>query len=103
MRSILAAAALAASFAVSAGDLVLTNKDSGQELRLYERVCSHAGTVGLIAENWRDKFKDAKIRKTDGTVLWYGCWIEQNGNAYVIFEDGDTLAFPLSAFKDPSV
>lgn len=102
MRYLLIAAALAAGPAM-AGDLVLADAEPGKELRLYEQTCSHAGTMALLPEAWRAKFKDARIRKTDGTVLWYGCWIEQNGAAYVVFEDGDTLAFPLSAFKDPSV
>lgn len=102
MRYLMIAAAIAAGPAL-AGDLVLTNKDIGQELRLYERACSHAETKSKIRDEWRDKFKDARIRKIDGTILWYGCWIEQDGQAYVIFEDGDMLAFPLSAFKDPSI
>lgn len=102
MKRLIVAAALVAASSAMAGDLVMSNKD-GNELRLYDRACSHGGTLAILKEEWRPNFHDARIRDKRGTIVWYACWIEENGQAVVVFEDGDVLAFPLSAFQDPNV
>jgi hypothetical protein len=101
MRKFLIAALLAAgpSFA---GNLVLKN-GSGNELRLYDTPCSHGETLGILKEEWRTRFKNARVLNSKGFILMYGCWVEQEGSAVVILSDGAAIQLPLSAFTDPMI
>lgn len=86
------------------GELVAKNKDTGGTLRLQDSACSHAETLAILREEWRPKFKNARILNSKGFIEFYGCWIEHDGDtAMVILQDGAALAIPLAAFKDPTV
>lgn len=103
LRSLICAALVAAGPAL-AGDLVLKNKDNGAELRLYETQCSHGETMALLKEEWRAKFKNARVRDERGHILFYGCWILHDEETVVVFlQDGSHIGLSRSAFTDPSI
>lgn len=102
MRFALALALLLAAPAY-AGDLVMKIKESGIELRLYDAPCSHGGTLGLLKEEWRGKFRNARILNAKGFIEAYGCWLEKDGTAIVIFDDGSNATLKMSVFSDPTV
>jgi hypothetical protein len=103
MRILICAALLAAG-SVMAGDLVLKNKANGSELRLHDSPCVNAETLARLNEEWRGKFKAAKILNQKGHVEWFGCWIEHDEEtAYILMQDGSQLMMELSRLSDPSV
>lgn len=78
--------------------LVMRNGDN--VLRLFDSPCVHGGVLGMLRPEWRAQFKKAEARVKG--KHYYACWIEQEGAAYVIFEDEDRGAWPMSLFKpDP--
>ena len=68
------------------------------ELRLFDGPCVHGGILGQLRPEYRDKFKKASARVNGKS--YYACWIEEDGAAIMLFEDGDQGAWPLSAFKE---
>lgn len=103
MRHLLFLLVLLAAPAFGA-DLVMKNKANGSELRLYDSPCVNAETLMQLAEEWRPKFRAAKILDGKGRVVWFGCWIRHDDDAlFVIFQDGDERMFELAAFSDPAV
>jgi hypothetical protein len=85
-----------------AGDLVLKNKDTGSELRLMDSACTHGETLGHLKEEFRGQFKNARILDKRGFILFYGCWIDHDGEtAFVMLQDGGSLGLPLAGFTDP--
>lgn len=79
-------------------DLVATNS-AKDELRLMPGPCIHGGTLGLIAEEWRSRFK--KAQADIGGRLVFGCWIDTGEGWYwVIFETGQGIAYPITSFLD---
>jgi hypothetical protein len=96
MRALLIAALLAAGPAVA--ERVVRN---GQhELRLLDTACSHAGTLGHIKEEWRAKFKNARLMHK-GKIQHYGCWILADENTvFIMYEDGDVMEMPPQMFKE---
>ena len=97
MRHLLIAAALAAGPAMA--DLV--TKQGSDEIRLAPTPCVHAGTLAHIDPQYRARFK--KMDATIGGQRWYGCWIEVEGWALLIYEDGDHGRLAMSAFKESGV
>ena len=103
MRHLALSLILAASPAL-AGDLVLKNKQTGAQLRLMDTTCSHAETMAHLKEEWRPKFKNARMLDAKGHIQFYGCWIQHDEDTAVIFlQDGGHIGLPLAAFSDPSV
>lgn len=99
MRKIVAAS-LAACIATSAMSGVLLAKNEKDWIRLYDEPCNHAGTLAMIPPDLRPKFQ--KARADIGGQSWYACWMPtQDGQrAFVLFEDGDSVALPLAIFKE---
>jgi hypothetical protein len=58
-----------------AADLVMKNKANGAQLRLLDTPCSHGETLAVLKEEWRPKFKNARILDAKGFIQFYGCWI----------------------------
>lgn len=100
MRPFIIAAMLAAGPAF-AGDLVYQGMRNGSELRLLETPCSHGETLGHLKPEFRAAFKNIRA-KVRGQIV-YGCWIEEDDEAYVIMEDGSDGRFPLANFQDPMI
>jgi hypothetical protein len=100
MRSLICAALLCAAPSF-AGDLVARDKDAQAELRLMESKCSHGGTLAQLKEEYRDQFKNARL--IVGKTFIYACWIEKDGTAIVLLEDGTFMPVPMSAFSDPTI
>lgn len=96
MRSLIVAAICAASFAVSAGERVA--KAGRDEIRLFDSACIHAGTMALIKPEHLKRFK--KATANIGGQYFYGCWADEEGVAFILFEDGDQVVIPLAAFKE---
>lgn len=96
MRALMLAALVAAGPAFA--DAVL--KVGTNELRLSASACSHEGIRAQIRPEFVDKFK-AAVAHVNGTTF-QACWIAvpNEGAVYVIFEDGDQQAYPMSAFKE---
>jgi hypothetical protein len=99
MRALILAAAMCSP--AFAGDLVARDKDAGAELRLMESACSHGGTLAILKEEWRAKFKNARMFV--GKEMTYACWVEKDGFAIVLLEDGTFIPVPMSAFSDPTI
>lgn len=86
-----------------AGELMMRNKENGAELRLYESQCSHAQTMALLNEEWRPKFKNARIRDPQGNIL-YACRLLVDEETVVLFvQDGSFTSLKLSDFSDPNI
>jgi hypothetical protein len=94
---------LAAVTPPSRADLVMSNGDGTRELRLYESICSHAGTLTHIPAEFRTRFQNARILDRRGTIEAYGCWAEVEETVLIVFEDGSRTDFKLSKFKDPVI
>jgi hypothetical protein len=72
---------------------------SGNTLRLYDSPCVHAGTLGQIKPEWRDKFQKADLFV--GKQRMYACWfLDEDGDVYVLVEDGSDSYFPWRLFKE---
>lgn len=97
-------ATFVALFALPAhSELMLKSGDGSQELRLYESLCSHAETLGHIPAEFRDRFKNARILDSKGTIESYGCWASHEELALVIFEDGSRAVLELSKLKESTI
>lgn len=97
-------AAIAACFALPAhSDLMIKSDDGSQELRLYESLCSHAGTLAHIPAEFRDRFKNARIMDPKGTIQHYGCHASNEELVLVVFEDGSRTILELSKFKETTI
>ena len=95
-RAILAIALLLSWGGAWATDMVI--RQGGSYVRLSDSPCVHAGTLGILSPEWRDKFKKA-VASINGKT-WFACWIlEDDGQVYVLYEDGDENRFPMVAFK----
>lgn len=93
--------ALCMSLHLSANaELMLKSSDGSQELRLYESLCSHGETLSHIPEEFRDRFKNARILDPKGTIEHYGCHASNDELVLVIFEDGSRTILELSKFKE---
>jgi hypothetical protein len=105
------AAIIAIVFAVSAlvswaarADLMVKSQESGIELRLLDAPCTHAQTLAGIKEEWRPKFRNARIMDGRGTILHYGCWVEHDAEiAFIMFDDGSSTGMSLASFRDSSI
>ena len=93
MRKLMIAALLAAGSAHA--DLIVRN--DGNWLQLHESQCKSAEVLSLLRDEWKDKFHSASSFANGQNFA--ACWIENNGFAFVLFDDGDRLVLPLSAFK----
>lgn len=87
---------IAALFAlpVNAGYIA---RNGSNWLRLGDGPCTNAAVIALLKEEWRDKFKAASARAQG--QHFEACWIEHEGLAMVLYEDGDKSIFPLDAFR----
>lgn len=104
LLTVLAAILLAFATPAQAAERVARNKDNGNELRLYESVCSHGETLAQLREEWRDKFKNLRILDEKGFISWYGCWYQEDADTVVIvLQDGSMAAMENSVFADPSI
>jgi hypothetical protein len=99
MRTLIVAAILAASpaFARVYENDTMVAKRGADVIRLWETPCVHAGTLGLIKPEFRERFK--KARAMIGGVDFYACWTMEENAVFVLFEDGDQSVVPVSEFK----
>lgn len=103
MRYFLLMLLLVAANAFS-GDLVARNKETGAELRLLDSPCSHGETLGVLREEWRAKFRNARILNGKGFIEAYGCWLKQEDDTIVvILQNGSARVFEAGAFSDPAI
>lgn len=79
----------------SAGDLISTN--GGNWLRLSASPCTHEGILSQLKADFRDQFQAGSAHSSG--IGYAVCWIERDGLAFVVFEDGDRGIYPMSAFK----
>jgi hypothetical protein len=87
----------------ASAELMLKSSDGSQELRLYESLCSHGETLSHIPQEFRDRFKNARILDPKGTIEHYGCYATNEELALVIFEDGSRTILELSKFKETTI
>jgi hypothetical protein len=79
------------SLGVAHADMVF--QDGGDRLILRESACPLADKLP----------KEIPFRKADGLVSgkpYIGCWVEQNGTVFLVWEDGDQGMLPTDAFKE---
>jgi hypothetical protein len=84
-------------------ELMLKSGDGSQELRLYDTACSHAGTLGLIPEEYRKHFKNSRVLDSKGTILIYACHAIIDDQVLVMLEDGQHIVLALSKFKESTI
>lgn len=72
-------------------------RNGADELRISDTACVHAGVLAQIPADKRERFRKATARVNG--QLWYACWTEVDGHAFVLYEDGDKGVVPLTAFK----
>jgi hypothetical protein len=95
MRLLIVAAILAASPAFASDSMIARN---GQNwLRLYDKPCSSEDVRALLRDKWKDKFRAAHSQANGQE--FEACWLEKDGQVFVLFEDGDRLVLPRDAFK----
>jgi hypothetical protein len=82
---------------------MLKSGDGSQELRLYESLCSHGETLSHIPQEFRDRFKNARILDSKGTIVAYGCYASNEELALLVFEDGSRTLLELSKFKETTI
>jgi hypothetical protein len=82
---------------------MLKSSDGSQELRLYESLCSHGETLSHIPQEFRDRFKNARILDPKGTILAYGCFASNEELVLVVFEDGSRAMLELSKFRETTI
>lgn len=102
MRKLLCAALLCAAGS-SYAELMLKSSDGSQELRLYESICSHGETLSHIPQEFRDRFKNARVLDSKGTIEIYGCYASNEELALVVFEDGSRIVLELSKFRETTI
>lgn len=57
-----------------------------------------------LKEEWRPKFKNARVLDAKGFIQFHGCWIQDHEEAAVIFlQDRGHIGLPLAAFSDARV
>jgi hypothetical protein len=96
MRTLILAALVAAAPAI-AGQRVLAG--DGNEVRLHDSPCVHGGILGQLRPEWRPKFRKAEVT-LHGARL-YACYtVDEDGDVYVLLEDGRQAMFEGKAFKD---
>lgn len=95
MKSLVFAACIAASFAVSA-DMVAKNGDD--TVVLMDKPCPYGSVLRYIDEKHRDRFKKADTRVSG--QRYFACWVEVDGLVMLVYEDGDQGMVPLAMFKD---
>jgi hypothetical protein len=103
MRRLLIAAALLCAAGSAHAELMLKSGDGSQELRLYDTACSHAGTLGLIPEEYRKHFKNSRVLDSKGTILIYACHAIIDDQVLVMLEDGQHIVLALSKFKESTI
>lgn len=86
---------LLAACPIGATELVARQGDD--EVRLFESPCVHAGTLGLIKPEAREKFKKAAGRFSG--QMFYGCWRPVGDSAVLVWEDGDQGIIPVTELK----
>lgn len=96
MRKFMILIALVLCWGGAWADLVA--RSGANELRLLAEPCMHAGILAMLHPEYRPQFR--KARATVNGKMFYACWIEQDGVAFVLYEDGDRSVFQVSAFKD---
>lgn len=87
-----------------AADFLITDPQSGDQMRLLDRPCTHAQTLGHLQPLWRRHFKDGRVTNSKGHIEAYFCWIEHDDQrAYLKFEDGSSyfLVWPPVQEKQP--
>jgi hypothetical protein len=95
MRSLIVAfLASAAAFPASA-DLMVRN--DANWLRLHEGPCTSEPVLAELKDEWREKFRAASAFVNGESFA--ACWIEQGGQVFILFSDGDRAVVPLAAFK----
>lgn len=97
MRRAIIAIALLLSWGMTyAADMVV--RQGNNYVRISDSPCVHGGTLAILMPEWRDKFKKA-VAVINGKT-WFACWIlEDDGQGYVLYEDGDENRLPMAAFK----
>jgi hypothetical protein len=84
-----------------AGDLVLTADDSAAEMRLMTSACVNPSTLTMLRHEWRERFKAAHV--TIGARAYAGCWIDDEGVAVILFENGEQVQIELAAFRSAAI
>lgn len=77
-------------------DTMIARRGS-EYIRLWEAPCNHAGTLAQIKPEYRELFKKARAMVAGQDL--YACWISENGQVFIIFEDGDQTVVPVDEFK----
>ena len=95
MRSILIAAAIAAAGSAIAETRVARHGDD--HVKLMEAPCPYASVLRFIPEEKRDLFRKADTRI--GGERFFACWVLIDDQVFLIYEDGDKGAVPVSDFK----
>lgn len=83
------------------GELTFKNKTSGAEVRLKDSACVVPEILEQLRDEYRDQFK-AAVAVVNGKTF-AGCWIEDEGTALMIFDNGERLGLRMSVFSDPMV
>ncbi len=75
----------------------LVARSGANELRLSQANCDNPAVLAAVGPTLGAKMRAATAR-VEGEI-YAACWVLYQGNVYVIYEDGDQSAIPLSAFK----
>lgn len=91
MRALICAALLCVA-GPAMSDMVF--RDGKDSVKITERAC-YPEMSGLFHPGVEAKAADAEI----GGKQFRACWVEMNGLAVLIYEDGDQGMIPMGAFK----
>jgi hypothetical protein len=97
MKSIVLLLLALACFDAQAYEMLL--RDGRNVVRLYEGPCVHAGTLGMLKPEMRDRFR--KATAIFNGKPFYACWTyEEDGpKVFLLYEDGDQQRYEPSRFK----
>lgn len=76
----------------------MVHKSGDNSVRLQDRPCIHAGTLGLIRPEHRAEFRQG--RATVNGHDFFMCWVlTPDGEVFMLFEDADVGTLRADQFK----
>jgi hypothetical protein len=84
--------------AAHAADRVM-RAQSGETITLQDGACKSAMLLELAYPQYKKLLKAAVYADAAGKNKVVGCYLEHEGNAHLVFEDGDRFVIPMTEFR----
>lgn len=78
----------------------LVARSGGDSVRLLTEPCKNAAVLDQLKPEYHERFRAGE--GNIGGKKYALCWIANNGNVFLIYEDGDKGQAPMSVFERES-